>query len=115
MKFGDKEFEFNSDVAIDISSVVANIGVDWCVKKVVKELIKHSLPEPTGIKQKIIFKIGEYAFTVAIGSVVADKISKAGMFVKMIKETYIKTKNELKEKEDGLTESETQQQQVQEG
>lgn len=118
MNIKGKEIKITADKIVDASVVVCNVGIDFCVKKVVKEIIKNSLPEPTKISQKIIFKVGEYAFTAAIGAVVADKMNSIGNTIKegiteikKIKENI----KEIKEEGNGSSESKAEQQQVQEG
>jgi hypothetical protein len=60
-----------------------------------------------------MYKVGEYAFTFAIGAIISDKLNDAGDAVKNVI-TAVKTikKENL---EDGSSESEAEQQQVQEG
>ena len=114
MKIGNKEIKMNADTAIDISAMAASLGADFCVKKVIKEMMKHSLPEPVKTSQKVIFKIGEYAFTAAIGAVISDKISSIGEFAKNAVKTIKQIKEIKEEAEDGSSEPETKQQPVQE-
>ena len=115
MKIGENEFKFTTDKAIDAACIGVDIGVDFCVKKLIKEMIKSSLPEPTKLPQKIIFKVGEYAFTAAIGAVVAEKVSNIGMFVKTSINNIKEIKKIKENEENGLGELKAEQQQVQEG
>ena len=82
MKIKDYEINITPETAVDIGAVGLSLGANICVKRVIKEILKHSLPEPTKTSQKIIFKIGEYVFTTAIGAVVGEQILEGARYIK---------------------------------
>lgn len=105
--------KLDSNTVVDLAVMGIDLGIDICAKKVVKEIIHRALPTPTNTKTKIMYKVGEYAFTFAIGAIISDKLNDAGEAVKNVITTV---KNIKKENlEDGSSESEAEQQQVQEG